>query len=146
MDAIIGYGYKKEQTDFVTKTKTPRQKAKSNIEIMEAIIVPFIVFSCTFGIVFVFLTTRNKERLALIEKGQNADLFNNSGKNQRWPLKLGILSIGVAAGIITGNMLSGAGMLEEEVAFPFSIFLFAGIALVVSYLVNAKLDEKQKDT
>jgi len=113
---------------------------------MEAIIVPFIVFSCTFGIVFVFLTTRNKERLALIEKGQNADLFNNSGKNQRWPLKLGILSIGVAAGIITGNMLSGAGMLEEEVAFPFSIFLFAGIALVVSYLVNAKLDEKQKDT
>ena len=54
---------------------------------MEEILIPLIVFSSIFGMVYVFLNTRNKERLALIEKGADASLFA-SKKNYKSNLTL----------------------------------------------------------
>jgi RNA polymerase sigma factor (sigma-70 family) len=39
---------------------------------MEEVLIPLIVFGTMFAMLYVFLTTRNKERLALIEKGADA--------------------------------------------------------------------------
>ena len=50
------------------------------------IFVPISMFAVIFGIVYLYLSTRNKERLALIEKGADATIFmsgkskNSSGK------------------------------------------------------------------
>ena len=41
---------------------------------MEEFIVMLILFGTIFGIAYVYLTTRNRERLALIEKGVDASL------------------------------------------------------------------------
>ena len=108
---------------------------------MEAILIPLTVFACIFGVVYIFLTTRNKERLALIEKGASADLFSmeSSGKLM---LKIGVLSIGVAVGILCANLLSKANLLDEKVACPAMIFLFAGIALVATHLFANKGKDK----
>ena len=38
---------------------------------MEEVLIPLIVFSSIFGMVYVYLNTRNKERLSLIEKGRS---------------------------------------------------------------------------
>ena len=47
-------------------------------------LVAFIaLFATVFGIMYVFYTTRNKERLALIDKGADASLFN-TGKDGQW--------------------------------------------------------------
>jgi len=39
------------------------------------ILIPISVFVTIFGIVYLFVSTRNKERLALIEKGVDASIF-----------------------------------------------------------------------
>jgi Na+/H+-dicarboxylate symporter len=107
------------------------------------ILITLIVFSSLFGIVFVFLTTRNKERLALIDKGADAKLFN-SGKKLSFGelvLNLALLAIGIGTGVLVGAMFEQNGM-EEGVAFTSSIFIFGGIGLMASFFLNRKLSQK----
>ncbi len=107
--------------------------------------IGFIAFFATiFGIFYFFISTRNKERLALIEKGADASLFN-TGKEKvfnwswsKFTLKIGMLAIGIALGIIAGSVLSDNGVLHNEVAFFSMIFLFGGISLVLFYILDRK--------
>lgn len=97
------------------------------------------MFAAIFGIIYIFLMTRNKERMALIENGASADLFNSPIKDGKWGLKIGIMSMGVGIGIVVANLFVAAQLLDSEVAFPSMIFLFAGAGLVVShYLASSK--------
>ena len=103
------------------------------------ILIPISFFAGVFGIVYLYFTTRNKERMALIEKGASAELFNKPQGSGMWGLKLGVMAVGIGLGIVIANMLITASLLNEEVAFPSMIFLFAGIGLVTShYLVEGK--------
>jgi len=106
---------------------------------MEAILVPLIVFSSIFGIVYVFLNTRNKERLSLIEKGADASLFA-SKKNYKsnLTLKFGMLAVGIGIGILIASILSNYTVLDEEVAYPSMIFLFGGLFLVANAMIEKK--------
>ncbi len=97
----------------------------------EAILIPLIVFSSVFGIFFVWISTRNKERMALIEKGADASLFATKKRNfTNITLKIGMLAVGIGTGILIGSLLSNYTTLDEEVAYPSMIFLFAGLFLV----------------
>jgi len=108
----------------------------------EDILIPISFFALVFGIVYLSLMVRNKERMALIEKGASADLFNKHNKDGKMTLKLGILAIGVGIGIVVANLFVSAQMLKDEVAFPSMIFLFGGIGLVVSYYLTASKKEE----
>ena len=112
---------------------------------MEAILVPLIVFSSIFGIVYVFLNTRNKERLSLIEKGADASLFA-SKKNYKsnLTLKFGMLAVGIGIGILIASILSNYTVLDEEVAYPSMIFLFGGMFLVANAMIEKKDKVDQK--
>ena len=46
---------------------------------MEEVLIPISFFLAVFGIIYLFLSTRNKERLALIEKGADASIFMKGG-------------------------------------------------------------------
>ena len=84
------------------------------------VLIAFIAFfAMLFGIMYLFYTTRNKERMALIEKGADASLFN-TGKDDRssynWnklTLKLGMLAMGIAIGIIVAAVMASAEVLNE---------------------------------
>jgi hypothetical protein len=53
---------------------------------METLIAFIALFATVFGIMYVHYTTRNKERLALIEKGADASLLIPGRKERRfWP-------------------------------------------------------------
>ena len=107
----------------------------------ESILIPLIVFSSIFGIFFVWISTRNKERMALIEKGADATLFATKKKNyMNLTLKFGMLAVGIGTGILMGSIISSYTMLDEEVAFPSMIFLFGGLFLVG----NAFIEKKDK--
>jgi len=100
------------------------------------ILIPISMFASIFGILYVYLSTRNKERMALIEKGADASLFS-PGKSYykgHFVIHIACLAIGIGTGVLAGATLEGFGM-DDEVAFPACIFIFAGIGLLISFMV-----------
>jgi hypothetical protein len=105
------------------------------------VLIPFAFFALVFASLYVYLTTRNKERLALIEKGADPMLFKTKSAGSAFnTMKLGLFFIGIAIGIIGGYFLTESGM-EEEPAYFSMIFLFGGIALAASYFLQRKHSE-----
>lgn len=112
---------------------------------MEEVLIPLIVFGTFFGIMYVFFTTRNKERLALIEKGADASLFNTGSKSNNWMkgiLTIGLLGIGIGIGVLIGGLLEMAG-LDDDWAYPSMIFTGGGLGLVVGFFITRKLDKEK---
>ena len=85
-----------------------------------------------FGISYYYLTTRSRERLALIEKGLPISAFTQPKSYLPLLLLLGVLSTGIAAGIA-----AGAGLTQlvgsQSYVYPATIFFFTGLSLVVAY-------------
>jgi hypothetical protein len=107
----------------------------------------FLAMSVTFsifGVCYYYLITRNKERMAIIEKGLSKDFFKGSVNYLPFVLLLGVVSIGVSAGILAGGILESMNLGGlDGYLFPFALFLFLGISLLVSYRVLNNMD-KQK--
>ena len=113
---------------------------------METAIVFIALIAAIFGIMYIFYSTRHKERLALIEKGADASLFNTGKEGSKslfnwskFTLKLGMLAMGVAVGILVGAILTNAGALDDDVSFPAMIFFFGGMSLVLFYLIDRRI-------
>lgn len=107
---------------------------------MEGIFVPIGFFLAIFAILYVYWTTRTKERLALIDKGADASIFKTEPSKYAL-LKWGIFLIGLSVGVITGFAL--ANVVNEVVAFFTMIFFFGGVGLIIAYFVTSKLAKKE---
>lgn len=107
------------------------------------IIISVAFFATVFGVVYVAVSASNKEKLALIDKGLDAGILHYKKTNPTHgrynALKFGILLIGLAIGLLLGNLLESYSGLEDVVAYFSMILLFGGIALVVYYLLMKKL-------
>jgi hypothetical protein len=106
---------------------------------MEGIFVPIGFFLALFAILYVYWTTRTKERLALIEKGLDAGIFKGEC-SQYALLKWGIFLIAVGLGVVVGFGLST--VMNEVVAFFTAILVCGGLGLIVAYMVTNKLMNK----
>ena len=104
------------------------------------ILVLLIIFGFIYGIVS--LGIKRKERMALLEKGADPKTFY-SEPMRITTLKWGLFLIGIAIGIFLGNILSATTVLDEEVAYFSMIFLFGGLALVISHFMERS--QAQKD-
>jgi hypothetical protein len=105
------------------------------------ILVPMGFFASVVLILYVYFTSRNKERLALIEKGADASLFKTSSKP--FPtLKIGMFLIGIGIGILMGNIVATLTRLETQVAYFSMILLFGGASLIIFYLIEKNKKEK----
>ena len=111
---------------------------------MEPLIGFIAFFAMVFGIAYMFFTTRNKERMALIEKGAEASLFNTGkGANtfinwSKFTLKLGMLAMGIAAGIIIAALMAQNSVIDEDALYPSMIFFFGGLSLVLFYVIDRR--------
>jgi hypothetical protein len=114
---------------------------------MEVAITFIALFATILAAIYIYYTTRSKERLALIEKGADASLFNTGASagalksNRNWGLftiKTGMFLMGIAIGIIAGGILSNLGVMNEGVNYTSMIFFFGGLSLVASYLIKIK--------
>jgi hypothetical protein len=115
---------------------------------MNEFLIPFSFCALIFGWVYLYLTTRNKERMALIDKGASANLFNTGKSNGGFfgrlaTLKLGMFFVGVALGTLIGNILASTTVINEAVAYVSMIFLFGGLALVSYYLIANSLHKQE---
>lgn len=119
---------------------------------MEGILIPISMFIVIFGIYYLHYSTRNKERLALIEKGADASIFFSDKAVQKrssvpiWKvliLNMSVLLMGIGSGVFIGAILEAYTVIEEEVGFTGSIFLMAGLGLFVGFSLSKKLVEKE---
>lgn len=112
----------------------------------EFIIMPLLI-GAIFGIFYLYYSTRNRERLALIEKGADASIFVK-GRSQTAPiwkvliLNLALVLMGIGLGIFIASLLHYNMGVEEEVAYPGTIFLMSGIGLFVGFTLTKDLDKK----
>ncbi|TJY36343.1 DUF6249 domain-containing protein [Pontimicrobium aquaticum] len=111
----------------------------------EIVIVP-IMFGVLFGIFYLFISSRNKERLALIEKGADASIFNIGKRaGSSWKvviINLACLLMGIGLGVFIANLLDTYSNLDSEAVYPALIFFMAGVGLFVGYTQTKKaLDE-----
>jgi ABC-type Fe3+-siderophore transport system permease subunit len=109
------------------------------MENLSDVFITAIVFAAIYGILQLLI--KRKERHMLIEKGVNmpeikSDLPGFSA------IKYGLFFIGIGIGILSGSILAATTILEKEVAYFSMIFLFGGIALIISHMVdkNKKID------
>jgi hypothetical protein len=111
------------------------------------IIIPISMFLTIFGILYLYLSTRNKERLALIEKGADASIFmrGKSGTTPIWKvllLNLALLLMGIGAGIFIASILYHNLGVNEDAAYPGTIFLMAGLSLFAGFKMTKNLDKE----
>jgi len=110
---------------------------------MNAGIVFIALFAAVFGVLYMYYTTRHKERLALIDKGADASLFNTGKEGSKaifnwskFTLKIGMFLMGIAFGIIAGAILSKLGLMNEDAMYSSMILFFGGLSLVIFYVID----------
>lgn len=109
----------------------------------EGILIPVSLFSAIFGIVYLYFSTRNKERLALIEKGADSSIFSKNGNSFQKVilLNLALLFMGIGAGVFILLILETYTSLNNGAIYPAMIFLMAGISLFIGFKMTKKLDK-----
>ena len=106
------------------------------------VLTPISVFAAIFGIFYVYISARNKERMSMIEKGADASTFVTKRNYFAMTLKIGMLLVGVALGILIGSLIDEYTTLPSEVGYFSMIFLFGGIALIANALMEKKGSDK----
>lgn len=113
------------------------------------VLVFIVLFLVVFGIAYLYFSTRNKERLALIEKGAEASIFvkgKREGAAPFWQifiLNFALLLMGIGLAIFIASLMVNAMAVDEEVAYPGSIFLMAGLGLYLGFTLTKKLDKEE---
>ena len=107
---------------------------------MEGLFVPVAFFAAVFGIVYVIVAARNKERLAMIERGVDMTIFNADKRSYTYiAMKLGLLFIGIGLGVFIGSFLEIFTVLYEGQAITSLSFIFGGLGLVTGFLIEKKV-------
>lgn len=105
-----------------------------------------IIFGSVFGVFYLYFSSRNKERLALIEKGADASIFN-MGKRHATPmwkvivLNLAFLLMGIGIGVLLANLLVTYTNMDSDAIYPAMIFTTAGVGLYVGFTQARKLED-----
>lgn len=108
---------------------------------LTGILVPVGFFAMIFGIVYIVVTSRNRERMALIERGADPALFESRKKSSTGGvMKVGMFFFGIGLGVVVAYFLVSIGM-DEDAAYPAMIFIFGGLALIISYLWQLKQEQ-----
>ncbi|OXA80149.1 hypothetical protein SAMN05444397_10527 [Flavobacterium aquidurense] len=112
------------------------------------ILIPISLFAMIFGIIYLFYSTRNRERMALIEKGVDASIFlKGAGKgSSAWKVfvvNLAFLLIGSGVGIFLALLITTYTSLEDDAVYPSIIFIMAGIGLLAGFKTAKDLDKEE---
>ena len=105
-------------------------------------LIPITMFLSAFGVLYVYFTTRHKERMFMIEKGADPKLFQSKNQHGNVTMRFGMFLVGIALGFLTGNTLAETTRLQDEVAYLSMIFLFGGLSLVIYYFF---IEKRQKE-
>jgi len=97
------------------------------------VLVIVLVLLSIVTIFYLYITAKNRERLALIEKGMNPNL----SRSDFWP-NVGIIGGGIGAGLIFGDWM------PNSTYGPLLAILFAGAGLVIYNMARRSMLKKEK--
>jgi len=103
-------------------------------------LIPIIISIGVFITIVYIRKFQNLERMAIIDKGLNPDLFKRESSTAP-TLRLALLFIGAGTGLLFGYFLDRAWDMEE-VAYFSMIFIFGGLGLGTAYLIEEKKMKK----
>ena len=108
---------------------------------MAGVVIVLIIFTSITGIILgvIYLRNKSQERMKVIEKGADPSILTTElKKSSKLPIKIGIFLIGIALGIILGNIIANYTYIfpENEVAYFASIFLFGGLSLLITQFIG----------
>lgn len=110
----------------------------------EDVFIVLIIFAAIFGIVFVIATARNRERMAMIEKGVSPkDFLTDRRPNSYGILKWALLLVGIGFGLFIGSVLETYTSIHEEPAYFASALFFGGAGLFTAFLIAKNAEEKK---
>ena len=97
------------------------------------VLVIVLVLMSIVAIFYLYITAKNRERLALIEKGMNPNL----SRSDFWP-QIGIIGGGIGFGLMAGDFRGGT-------YGPLLAILFAGAGLVIyNVLRKSKMERDSR--
>lgn len=114
-----------------------------NVEIL----IPISLFFMIFGIVYLIYSTRNRERLALIEKGVDASIFLEAKGRGAAMWKVFVLStafllIGIGVGLFIALFLTTYTQMNPDVVYPATILIMSGLGLLAGFSKAKDLDKE----
>lgn len=90
-------------------------------------------------LIYYYFYTRNRERMAMIEKGADARLFYAPKKpNSHSALKWALLIIGFGVGLFLAILIDSLTELKDEPTYFSMIFLFGGLGLLAYYFITRR--------
>lgn len=108
------------------------------------VLIVLIIFAALFGIIFVAVSARNRERMAMIENGTDPKAFLHGGKPSVYGiLKWALLLVGLGLGLFIGNLFETYSELSEEAAYFASTLFFGGLGLLVAFLIQRAAERKE---
>ncbi len=99
------------------------------------------LFLATGYTVYTFIKASHLERMAKIEKGIDTNASPSQAKFLS--LKIGLLMIGIACGILLAYILEQTTTIKGEVFYPSFMLLFGGLSLIISFFWTKNLNKNQ---
>ncbi|MFK7806675.1 MAG: DUF6249 domain-containing protein [Saprospiraceae bacterium] len=104
-------------------------------------IVLMTLFASAGYTIYTFVKASHLERMAKIEKGIDSEA---PSRNSRYlELKLGMLMIGVAFGLLSAYLVEKSLKIDEVVFYPSFMLLFGGVSLIASFFWAKKLQKNK---
>ncbi len=88
---------------------------------------------------------KNKERMALIEKGIDASIFIKEESTFHQVLMWGLLMGGIGLGLLLGYILSLYTPMRQEIIMPIMALLFGGFGLIGYFVYRKNTEAKSAD-
>lgn len=90
-------------------------------------------FSTVIFIVYILVSSRHKERMALLEYGKEANVFEKRPNRLR-AIKQGLVAAMVGVGLLMGNVMTAFGM-DEDIVYIAMGLIMGGAGLVGFHLL-----------
>lgn len=105
-----------------------------------AVLINLGLFAMFILIAYYNNRSRNKERMAMIEKGMDVSEIYKRKENKYGFLKFGLIIIGIGVGLIFSVILAKINLFPAVVSYFIGVLMFTGLAIL--YANN--LIEKRK--
>lgn len=110
---------------------------------MEPAVILLIIFGSVGFVIYTWIQSRHKERIAMIDKGVKASDLKGSLLPQAFQpnplssLKWGLLIMFVGAGLLIANILDRYYFFNDSIYFS-SMLLAGGVGLIIFYFIASK--------